>query len=168
MLVLAIIWCLWLNRNSMIFRNHCRVSLSLIFQIITWLISWVDFLLTGHDSEAFSHAIQYMQQEWNQAQASQVAHDIASSIGIVSIPIPTPDASSHFTEAAYDPLAPTSTGSDNWLSVEIWFCFCSKTGQYIFLVYIEIMDCKPLIFGTSLLLVVSLLFLRYSFRRSCN
>ena len=88
MLVLAIFWCLWLNRNSMIFRNHCRSSLKFIFQIITLLTSWVDSLLTGQESEVFSHAIHHMQQDWD-----QVAHEIASSIGIASILTPVPQAS---------------------------------------------------------------------------
>ena len=35
MLVLTIIWCLWLNRNSKIFRNNCRNSILLIIQIIS-------------------------------------------------------------------------------------------------------------------------------------
>ena len=85
----------------------------LIFQIISLLTSWIDSLLSGHDSEAFSHVIQHMQQEWDQAHASQAAHEIASSIGIVSLPIPTPDASAQVAEIAYDPLAPTFTGSGN-------------------------------------------------------
>ena len=54
-----------------------------------------------------------MQQEWNQAQASQAAPDIASSIGIMSIPIPASDTSTQIAETAYDPLAPTSIGSGN-------------------------------------------------------
>ena len=97
----------------MIFRNHYRSSLSLIFQVISLLISWVESLLSGHDSEAFSHAIQHMQQEWDQAQASQASHDITSSIGIVSIPIPTSDASTQIAETTYDPLASTSTNFGN-------------------------------------------------------
>ena len=36
----------------------------------------------------FSHAIHHMQQEWDQAQTFQAALDIASSIGIASVPIP--------------------------------------------------------------------------------
>ena len=52
-----------------------------------------------------------MQQEWDQAHASQAAHEIASSIGIVSLPIPLSDAPVHVVEAAYDPLAPNFTGS---------------------------------------------------------
>lgn len=99
----------------MIFRNHCRSSHSLIFQIISLLIFWIDSLLSGHDSDAFSHAIQHMQQEQDQAHASQAAHYIASSIGIVSLPIPAPDASTQVAETAYDPLAPISTGSGNQL-----------------------------------------------------
>ena len=55
MLVLAITWCMWLNRNSMIFRNQCRNLSSLLFQIITLMTSWVDNLLLDH--EIFSQVI---------------------------------------------------------------------------------------------------------------
>ena len=54
-----------------------------------------------------------MQQEWDQAQTSQAVHDIASSIGIVSIPILAPDASAQVAETTYDPFVLTSTGSGN-------------------------------------------------------
>ena len=62
-----------------------------------------------------------MQQEWDQAQASQAAHDIATSIGIARIPNAASNASHQTVEAAYDPLVPSSTGSDNWLIVGICF-----------------------------------------------
>ena len=45
--------------------------------------------------------------------ASQAAHEIASSIGIASLPTPPSDAPVQVVEAAYDPLATTSTGSSN-------------------------------------------------------
>ena len=54
-----------------------------------------------------------MQQESDQAHVSQATHEIASSIGIVSLPILTPDASAQVAETAYDPLALSSTGSGN-------------------------------------------------------
>ena len=56
-----------------------------------------------------------MQQEWDQAHASQAAHEITSSIGIVSLPILASDASAsvQVAEAAYDPLVLTSTGFGN-------------------------------------------------------
>ena len=76
------------------------------------LISWVGILLTGHEFEVFSHAIQHMQQEWSQVQAYQAVHDIATSIGIAGIPDSVPSASHQLVEAAYDPLALSSTGSD--------------------------------------------------------
>ena len=97
----------------MIFRNQSRSFISLVFQIIFLLTFWIDSLLTWQDSEAFSYAIQYMQQEWDQAHASQAAHEIASSISIASLPIPPPDVPAHVAEAAYDPLAPSSTDSGN-------------------------------------------------------
>ena len=59
-LVLAITWYMWLN------RNQCRSLSSLLFQVITLLTSWIDNLLTGHESKVFSQAIQHIQQEWDQ------------------------------------------------------------------------------------------------------
>ena len=83
----------------------------MLFQIITLLTSWIDNLLTRHESEVFFQAIQHMQQEWDQTQVNQVAHAIATSIGI-SV---TPDAVSGppIVESAYDPLVPLSNDSGN-------------------------------------------------------
>ena len=100
MLVLTIIWCLWFNRNSIIFKNQCRDYILLIFQIISMLTSWIDSLLLGQDSDTFSHTIQHMQQEWDQTHASQAVYEIASSIDIVSLPIPRSDAPTQVVEAA--------------------------------------------------------------------
>ena len=54
----------------------------------------------------FSHTIQHMQQEWDQVFAFQAVQDIASSIGIASLPIPPSIALVVVAEAAIDQLAP--------------------------------------------------------------
>ena len=113
MLVIAIIWCIWLNRNSMIFRNQSRSYILLIFQIISLLTSWIGSLLSGPNSEVFSHAIHHMQQEWDQAHASQAALDIASSIGIASVPTPPSAALVVVDEVAVDQLVLNPSVSGN-------------------------------------------------------
>ena len=67
------------------------------------LTSWAASLLTGQDSTVLSQAIHHMQQDWDQA-----AQNIASSIGIVSVPTPVPDAAAQVAEIALDPLAPVA------------------------------------------------------------
>ena len=99
--------------NSIIFRNQSRSYISLVFQIISLLTFWIGSLLTRQDSEVFFHTIQHMQQEWDQAHASQTAHEIAPSIDIISLPIPPPDVTAQVVEAVFDPLATSSTGSGN-------------------------------------------------------
>ena len=90
----------------MIFKNNCRNSISFVFQIISILTSWAASLLTGQDSAVLSQAIHHMQQYWDQA-----AQNIASSIGIISVPTPGPDAAAQVAEIASDPLAPAAAGS---------------------------------------------------------
>ena len=84
----------------MIFRNQCRNLSSLLFQIITLLTSWIDNLLTRHESEVFFQAIQHMQQEWDQTQANQAAHAIATSIGISMAPDAVPGTPNMTIESA--------------------------------------------------------------------
>ena len=90
----------------MIFRNQVRSLIMLIFQIISLLTSWIDSLLSGHDSEVFSHAIQHMQNEWDQAHASQAAQNIASSIVMASLLIPSSAAPVVLVDDSSDLLAP--------------------------------------------------------------
>ena len=111
MLVLAIIWCMWLKRNSIIFRNQCRNLSSLFCLQSLGLV--VMFLLSGHESEVFSQAIQYMQQKWDQVQANQAAHAIAISISIFMATEAAPGALNPAVEFTYDPLATFSNDSGN-------------------------------------------------------
>lgn len=80
-LVLAILWSLWLNRNSVIFWNYGWNLSTILFQILHFSSIWTDNLLTGHAlaASSVSYAIQQMQQEWDQFQAVQ---PIPSSAGL--------------------------------------------------------------------------------------
>ena len=59
-LVHAILWSIWLNRNSVIFKQNSRNLFSILYQILHLTSSWAEIIFLGRGSTAssISQAIQ--------------------------------------------------------------------------------------------------------------
>ena len=73
--MMAILWSLWFNRNSVIFRRHGKNLSSLLYQILHLTSYWTDTLLIGHGSviSSISQAIQQIQHDLDQVHTVQAS-----------------------------------------------------------------------------------------------